>query len=93
MATPIYNTSANWAGGRHWGRSSGRRGGVVDRVGSWFGGGTPQYDGSGQPAPDSDGSLGSGTPAYMAAPPQMGVTQDAATAPQPNQVAIVVPRT
>jgi hypothetical protein len=90
VATPVYNTS--WAGSRPWGNSFGRRWGVVDRVGSWFGGGTPQYDGSGQPAPDSDGSLGSGTPAYMAAPPPTVVTQDAATEPQPNPVAIVVPR-
>ena len=91
MASPIYNTS--WAGGRQWGQSSGRRWGVVNRIGSWFGGSTPLYDGSGQPAPDSDGSLGSGTPAYLAAPPPTNVTQDAATAPQPKSVAIVVPRT
>lgn len=90
MASPIYNTS--WAGGRQWGQSSGRRWGVVNRIGSWFGGSTPLYDGSGQPAPDSDGSIGSGTPAYRAAPPQMVATQNAATAPQPNPVAIVVPR-
>ena len=89
MASPIYNTS--WAGGRQRGQSSGRRWGVVNRIGSWFGGSTPQYDGSGQPAPNSDGSLGR-TPAYMTAPPQMSVTQNAATAPQPNPVAIVVPR-
>ena len=88
MATPVYNTS--WAEG-HWARS--RSWGVVGRTGSWFGGGTPLYLGSGQPAPDSDGSIGSGTPAYMAAPPLMAVTQDAATAPQPSSVAIVVPRT
>jgi hypothetical protein len=91
VATPVYNTS--WAGGRNWGHSSGQRWGLVGRVGSWFGGSTPQYTGSGQPAPDSDGSLGSGTPAYVSAPPQTGMTQDAATAPQPNPVAIVVPRT
>jgi hypothetical protein len=90
VATPVYNTS--WAGGRTWGQPFGRRWGVVDRVGSWFGGGTPQYDGSGQPTPDSDGSLGSGTPTYLAAPPPTVVTQDAATEPQPNPVAIVVPR-
>ena len=90
MASPIYNTS--WAGGRYWGHSPGRRWGVVNRAGSWFRGGTPQYDGSGQPTPDSDGSIGSGTPAYLAAPPQTSVPQDAATAPQPNTVAIVVPR-
>lgn len=90
MASPIYNPS--WAGGRSGGYVSGRRWGVVKRAGSWFRGGTPQYTGSGQPAPDSDGSIGSGTPAYLAAPPQMVATQTAATAPQPNPVAIVVPR-
>jgi len=90
VASPIYNTS--WAGGRQWGHSSGRRWGVVNRIGSWFGGCTPQYGGSGQPAPNSDGSIGSGTPPYRAAPPPMVATQNAATTPQPNQVAIVVPR-
>jgi hypothetical protein len=88
MATPLYNTS--WAGG-HWGHP--RRWGVVGAIGSWFGGSTPLYLGAGQPAPDSDGSIGSGTPAYLAAPPPTNVTQDAATAPQPRPVAIVVPRT
>ena len=85
MATPIYHTS--WSTGGTWVPSSGRRG-----VGSWFGGCTPQYTGSGQPAPDSGDSLGSGTPAYLAAPPPM-IVQDATTAPQPKPVAIVVPRT
>ena len=88
MATPLYNTS--WAGGR-WGHS--RRWGVVSSTASWFGGSTPLYLGAGQPAPDSDGSIGSGTPAYLAAPPPTNVTQNAATAPQPRPVAIVVPRT
>ena len=62
---------------------------------SWRGGreGRPRPSGAGQPEADSDGSLGSGTPAYLAAPPPTNVTQDAATAPQPKQVAIVVPRT
>ena len=88
MATPLYNT--RWAGGRgghsrHWG--------MVGGTGSWFGGCTPPYLGPGQPEADSDGSLGSGTPAYLAAPPPTNVTQDAATAPQPKPVAIVVPRT
>jgi hypothetical protein len=92
MATPVYNTS--WAGGRHWGHPPGRTRGVVDRVGSWFGGSTPQYSGSGQPTPDSGSSmLGSGTPVYAPAPPPTGVTPDAATAPQANALAIVVPRT
>ena len=88
MATPLYNTS--WAGGR--GRHP-RRWGVVGGTGSWFGGCTPPYLGPGQPEADSDGSLGSGAPAYLAAPPPTNVTQDAATAPQPKPVAIVVPRT
>ena len=87
MASPIYNTG--WASGRHWGHSPGRRWG---RAGSWFRGSTPLYDGSGQPTPASDGAIGSGTPAYKAAPLPPNVTQDAATAPQPNPVAIVVPR-
>jgi hypothetical protein len=66
---------------------------VVGGTGSWFDGSTPAYLGTGQPEADSDGSLGSGTPAYLAAPPPTNVTQDAATAPQPKTVAIVVPRT
>jgi hypothetical protein len=90
VASPIYYTSC--AGDRHWGHWPRRRWGAGNGIGSWFGGGTPLYDGSGQPAPDSDGTIGSGTPAYLAAPPQIVVTQNAATAPQPNPVAIVVPR-
>jgi len=88
MATPLYNIS--WAGGRE---RHPRRWGVVGGTGSWFGGSTPSYLGTGQPAPDSDGSIGSGTPDYLDAPPTTNVTQDAATAPQPKTVAIVVPRT
>jgi len=91
VASPIYNPS--WTGGRSGGYASGRRWGVVKRAGSWFRGGTPQYTGSGQPAPDSGGgSIGSGTPAYLAAPPRTVVTQHATTTPQPNPAAIVVPR-
>jgi hypothetical protein len=90
VASPIYNPS--WAGGRSCGYVSSRRWGVVKRAGSWFRGRTPQYTGSGQPAPDSGGSIGSGTPAYLAAPPPMSATQNAATTPQPNPAAIVVPR-
>ena len=88
MATPLYNTS--WGGGRERHR---HRWGVVGGTGSWFGGRTPPYLGAGQPEADSDGSLGSGTLAYLAAPPPTNVTQDATTAPQPKTVAIVVPRT
>ena len=88
MATPLYN--ASWAGGR---RHHPRHWGVVGGTGSWFGGSTPSYLGTGQPAPDIDGSIGSGTPDYLDAPPPTNVTQDAATAPQPKTVAIVVPRT
>jgi hypothetical protein len=89
VATPVYNSSC--VGGRRgWHRS--RSYGVVDRNGSRFGGRTPLYLGTGQPAPSSDGSNGSGTPAYLAAPPQMAVTQAAAMEPQPSSVAIVVPR-
>ena len=90
MASPIYYTSC--AGGHHWGHPPGRRWGVGNRIASWFGGGTPLYDGSGQPVPDSTGTIGSGTPVYLAAPPQIVVTQNAAMTPQPNPVAIVVPR-
>jgi hypothetical protein len=88
VATPIYHTS--WAGDPQSGHA--RSAPVADRVGSWFGGTTPLYLGSGQPAPDRDGSIGGGTPAYVTAPPPP-TPQDAATAPQPKQVAIVVPRT
>jgi hypothetical protein len=90
VASPIYNPS--WAGGRSGGYVSGRRWGVVKRAGSWFRGGTPQYTGPGQPAPDSGGSIGSGTPAYLAAPPRTVVTQHVTTTPQPNPAAIVVAR-
>jgi len=90
VASPIYNPS--WTGGRSGGYASGRRWGVVKRAGSWFRGGTPQYTGWGQSAPNSGGSIGSGTPAYLAAPPRTVVTQHAATTPQPNPAAIVVPR-
>jgi hypothetical protein len=89
VATPIYNTS--WAGGRQWGPSR-RPWAVVESVGSWFGGGTPLYTGPGQPPPDGDSSIG-GALAYLAAPPQMGAADDDAATPQPNSVAIVVPRT
>lgn len=90
MATPVYNT--HWAGGGHWGYPARRTWGVIERLGSWFGGGTPQYCGSGQPTPYSGSSiLGSGTPVYMPAPP-MTVTADATTAPQASSLAIVVPR-
>jgi hypothetical protein len=90
VASPIYNPSG--AGGRYLGHTPGRRWGVVNRAGSWFRGCTPRYNGSGQPTPEGNVSSGSGTPAYMAAPPPTCATQDATTAPQPNPVAIVVPR-
>jgi len=102
MAGPMYNTA--W-GTRHRRRSgvgpSGQRSGVIARVGSWFGNGTPQYSGAGQPASGTGGSfLGcGGTPSYSAAPAEP--TEDTAGAsstqastqsdPQGDPVVIVVP--
>lgn len=87
MATPVYNT---WgAGHRPWGRARGQVLSWISGVGSWFGGGTPQYLGAGQPAPD-DSVMGSGTPLYLLG--QMGGPQPDDASPAPNPMAIVVPR-
>src|SRR5215510_7891048 len=96
MATPVYN--AAWRN-RGYG-SRGRTWGVVTGSGSMLGGNTPQYLGAGQPASeDSRSFFGNGTPVYRSAPSTgtpPSVTPSAATAPQPapqpGQVAIVVPR-
>ena len=79
---------------------------IVTGNGSMLGGNTPQYLGAGQPTSEDSGSFfGDGTPVYRTAPPSVttstaittpGSTADAATAqapaPQPGQMAIVVPR-
>ena len=105
MASPVYNTAAfrrhHGFGGhrrRRWGLAFGR--------GSMFGGNTPTYLGAGQPTSEDSGSFfGDGTPVYRTAP-STATTSTAMTtpsstanattaqppAPQPGQVAIVVPR-
>jgi hypothetical protein len=86
------------------GHGNGRTWGVVVGNGSMLGGNTPQYLGAGQPAAEGGSGIsffGNGTPVYVTAPsmgagPTSGVTPSVATAPQPapqpGQVAIVVPR-
>jgi hypothetical protein len=85
MATPMYNAGGGYRA-RHY-HPPGPVWGWVDGVGSWFGGGTPQYLGNGQPSPDDGGMLGTGTPTYLLG--QMGGPQADAVAP----MTIVVPRT
>ena len=83
----------------------GRTWGIATGNGSMLGGNTPHYLGAGQPAPEDSGSfLGDGTPVYRTAP-STATTPNAATAPsatastatasspapQPGQVAIIVP--
>jgi hypothetical protein len=84
----------------------GRTWGIVTGNGSVLGGNTPPYLGGGQPSSEDSRSLfGDGTPVYRTAPPSAttstakmtpGTTASATTAqppaPQPGQVAIVVPR-
>ena len=108
MATPVYNAAwRNRGGFGHrggWG-GRGRTWGIVTGNGSMLGGNTPPYLGGGQPSSEDSGSLfGDGTPVYRSAPPSAttstamtpGTTAGATTAqppaPQPGQMAIVVPR-
>ena len=84
----------------------GRTWGLVTGNGSMLGGNTPQYLGAGQPTSEDSGSFfGDGTPVYRTAP-STATTPNAVTAPsttantatasspapQPGQVAIIVPR-
>jgi hypothetical protein len=71
-----------------------------------LGGNTPHYLGAGQPAFEDSGSfLGDGTPVYRTAPPTVASSMPTRTpsttasdtltqppAPQPGQMAIIVPR-
>jgi hypothetical protein len=70
MPAPAYNGGGyrhGWGHGRPWGQTPGSTdNGWFDSVGSWLGGNTPRYAGSGQPASGADGS---GTPVYLPAPP------------------------
>jgi hypothetical protein len=90
--------------GRFGGR--GRTWGIVTGNGSMLGGNTPHYLGAGQPTSEDSGSFfGDGTPVYRTAP-STATTPNAVTppsstastataqppAPQPGQVAIIVPR-
>jgi hypothetical protein len=84
----------------------GRTWGIVTGNGSMLGGNTPPYLGGGQPTSEDSGSFfGDGTPVYRTAPSSATTTTamttpsstaNAATAkppaPQPGQVAIIVPR-
>jgi hypothetical protein len=105
MATPTYHTG--WGPhrggfGHHGGSGFGRGGTYNPGRGLILSGNTPSYFGSGQPVSDSPTSgwfSGNSTPVYLAVP-SMGTPPStppsAATAqppaPQPGQVAIVVPR-
>jgi len=95
MASPTYNTAGYRR--RHWGGPH-RQWGIAFGSGAMLGGNTPQYLGSGQPEPESGGSLfGEGTPVYLTAPTTTATTEPStttsnATAPQPATVAVVVPR-
>ncbi len=61
MATPNYLGAAQ--------PNAGNSGGLLARIGSYFGGGgTPAYSGKGQPVPVAGGLLRPATPAYAAAP-------------------------
>src|SRR5262245_39825494 len=90
--------------GRFGGR--GRTWRIVTGNGSMLGGNTPHYLGGGQPTSEDSGSFfGDGTPVYRTAP-STATTPNAVTAPsttastgtasqpapQPGQVAIIVPR-
>lgn len=89
-----------------WG-SRGRTWGIVTGNGSMLGGNTPEYLGGGQPASEEAGFFGNGTPVYRSGPSTTITPNAAATtpgmtasegttqppAPQPGQMAIIVPRT
>ena len=108
MATPAYNAAWRNRGGsgRRGGRGArGRTWGIATGNGSMLGGNTPKYLGAGQPTSEDSGSFfGDGTPVYRTAPSGMtstamttpSMTASTATAsppaPQPGQMAIVVPR-
>lgn len=102
MASPTYNT-ANWRRPRGFGGHH-RQWGIVFGSGAMLGGNTPQYLGSGQPEPESGGSLfGDGTPVYLTPPTKTATTASTTTsnattpqpatagATQPATVAVVVP--
>jgi hypothetical protein len=105
MASPTYN-NANWRRRRTFGGGHHRQWGIAFGRGAMLGGNTPQYLGSGQPEPESGGSLfRDGTPVYLTAPTTTATTApstttSSATAPQPATaaatqpatVAVVVPR-
>jgi len=103
MATPVYNAAWRNRGGQgHRGRhgARGRTWGIVTSGGSMLGGNTPQYLGAGQPTSEDSGSFfGDGTPVYRTAPSTVTTPSTTASdataqppAPQPGQMAIVVPR-
>ena len=104
MASPTYNTAGyrrrRGFGGHH------RRWGIAFGSGAMLGGITPLYLGSGQPEPESGGSLfGDGTPEYLTPPTKtttaapstttsdtMAPQPATAAAAQPATVAVAVPR-
>jgi hypothetical protein len=91
-------------GGRGYGH--GRTWGIVTGNGSMLGGNTPPYLGGGQPPSEDSGTwFGDGTPVYRTVPPptttSTAMTTPSTTAsdptapppaPQPGQMAIIVPR-
>jgi hypothetical protein len=102
MASTVYNAAWRHRGhyGGHGGFGHRRTWGGLFGSGSWFGGIVPRYIGAGQPTADAPEELpGNGTPVYriapsMGAPPSQTPSAPTAPqpAPQPGQVAIVVPR-
>jgi hypothetical protein len=103
MATPVYNAAWRNRGGHGHRGGHGARGrtwGIVTSSGSMLGGHTPQYLGAGQPTSEDSGSFfGDGTPVYRTAPSAVTTPSTTASdataqppAPQPGQMAIVVPR-
>ncbi len=89
MATPIYRGVAQPiadSGGSWFGR-----------LGSFFGGGTPQYAGNGQPSSTSRSFFGGSTPAYAPAPAAPVATEMCTACPvdpeaiAQGQIAIVIP--
>ena len=97
MASPTYNT-ANWRRRRDFGGHH-RQWGIVFGSGAMLGGNTPPYLGSGQPEPESGGSLfGDGTPVYLTPPTKTATATPStatsnATAPQPATAAAAQPAT
>ena len=95
MATPAYSGAGyrrrGWGRRKSWVHApTSTDNGWLDRVGTWFDGGTPQYAGAGQPAPGQDGR---GAPVYQAPPSTDAPADAASTTPQATPSVIAAPRT